>query len=439
MVDCILSVDHQEGTRILGKEHHEMAGGDHFYTISKAERNQCLGSGWKDEGIECCVLTPYVEIKEGVPSATYKMPALFGAQLLWRMFNPKAFDHYYAPALSDNVSRALSGGWLHEGGSAIVFSTFLSFHSHWYICIRCRMLIRVSEGRQDLTPRQCPSAPGEQHDLRLANPYTTVELLATDQDVGPGFQKGWSECTRCNSLFFEQHPGRCPASNGNHVSALGLGGQTVLCHSQPTREGHAIFRWCNKCSSLWAPKSFGRPDKPFSSNIPRAACPAGGTHNGDSWEYNLHCYSPELDGKHTEGLMQMWKGGDENDHLYCTVSGISENAGHGYAAEGNVAYVFPANAAEPVSEMNDVNREGNLTPFYRLYVPVPEDPSWFEEAWSDFTDWVSNITPQDVLKGVAWTGVAAVAAIFAMKSIKGGGVDVSAGQDGDIYVTPKEP
>jgi len=133
----------------------------------------------------------------------------------------------------------------------------------WHWCDKCHGLWLGDNGSTGV----CKSGPGG-HSLAHSSGYMLVCDRAASAVPGslgtqpPGWQEGWSFCTKCQLLWMGQNSGsHCPAG-GPHSHAtqdgawehanfiLRLSGSAVDAPGQQTK-----WKWCHKCQSLWYGKA----------------------------------------------------------------------------------------------------------------------------------------------------------------------------------------
>jgi hypothetical protein len=139
--------------------------------------------------------------------------------------------------------------------------------SNWRWCWRCEGLWfndHAGYGR-------CPRGGG--HTFSGSGNY----MVKFAGDGGNG-QRDWRWCWRCEGLWFNGNPGygRCPAGGGHALSGSG-DYRLEMSISNDGPGGQREWRWCWRCEGLW-----------FNGNPYYGTCPAGGGHSySGSGEYML--------------------------------------------------------------------------------------------------------------------------------------------------------
>lgn len=131
--------------------------------------------------------------------------------------------------------------------------------------------------------------------------------VPTDDAEAGGIEDGWTWCTKCDALVYDDGEGTAPCAGGG-THALDPDSHYVLSLDEEDLDEDEIeagWEWCKRCNCLFAGG--------------RGVCAAGGAHDGsDSGDYALP-YEAEDDDEGEDG----WTYCEKCD---CLVSGAKKLA-----------------------------------------------------------------------------------------------------------------
>ena len=130
-------------------------------------------------------------------------------------------------------------------------------------------------GRMVNTPGRTLFLLDTGHSIHNERPHLLAQQISDFALEQREHQGGWASCGKCAALFFLSGPSVC-AAGGGHDGSRSAGYALVM--DSIGDPGQHLWRWCNRCGSLYYSGATGRP----------SICAAGEAHDGHaSADYSL--------------------------------------------------------------------------------------------------------------------------------------------------------